>query len=225
MTAPVQPPLLHRVLVFSTKDGDVRYTLTNNDFLDFARAVEFEGPPKLGVAWTLIQRFAYLYPTYKTLSSFVTAYSQPINPRWFPKGKEHLAYLTMLQSQGDLNGAAREEKEALARIRKANVPLTSIHKDTLIAIDEVFTTHVSPIPKSLHFHAPDPARSQAIFAQNKGLDVVPYGTGIRENWFFGIQNHVVHVLAMLEDTGAIGSALIALGYSAAILYLAKRLCT
>jgi len=213
-----------RTIAFSTKrSGEVHYVLTAADFLDLARAVEYEGPPKLGVAWTLIQRFAYLYPVYPTLSKFVKAYSQPVNPRWFPSGVEHTAYYAMLRSKGDEAGAQRENIEAANRVVKASAPLSALHKDTFQAIDTVFTQHYSPIPKSLHFHAPDLHRTQDVFAKNKGLDVVTYGTGVRQNWFFGIANTTVSVIATLEDSAAIGSALIALGYIGGILYLIKRL--
>lgn len=40
------------------------------------------------VLWTMINRFAMLYPMYKTFTSFIRAYSQPINPAFYNGGSK-----------------------------------------------------------------------------------------------------------------------------------------
>jgi hypothetical protein len=219
----VAQDVVHRVLVFTKKGAEIRYVLTNNDYLTLARSVEFEGPPKVAVAWTLIQRFAYLYPTYTSLAEFIKAYSQPINPRWFPTGQEHLALYSLLKQKNDLIGAAREDMQAKRRVTFAATPMASIRPDTIAAIHKVFTDHTSPIPASLHFHAPSLSMSHEAMAKSKNL--TPIAIAAKGNWFFGIGTHAVHVLALLENTGALGAAFLALTYAAGMMYFVKRLCT
>jgi len=216
--------LLRRVIVFHTAKGEVRYTLTNQDFLDLARAVEYEGPPKLGVAWTLLQRFGYLYPLYPTVSDFVKAYAQPISPTWFPTGKAHIAYIKALQANNDLKAIIKENDEAKKRAIRATIGLSKISSDTLKVLDTLFASHTSPIPKSLHYHAPSTTKTQEEFAAARKLDVVPYGTGKRINWFFGENGRAVNMVALLEDMAS-GSTLLALGYLYSILILVRRLVT
>jgi hypothetical protein len=47
-----------------------QYKQTEADLLWLARAVAREGKPYDAVAWTLLQRFALLYPMYPTLAEF-----------------------------------------------------------------------------------------------------------------------------------------------------------
>lgn len=63
---------------------------TDADATWLLRAVEAEGPPRDWVAQALVNRWSVLQDaspgTYPTLAAFVRAYSQPVNPRWFPGG-------------------------------------------------------------------------------------------------------------------------------------------
>ena len=70
---------------------------TAADALWLRRAVEREGEPREWVAQALVNRWALLKDKggadYPTLASFVRAYAQPVNPRWYPDGDRHLAAL------------------------------------------------------------------------------------------------------------------------------------
>ena len=79
---PTPRPTFQRVIKFTDRrtKAQVEYELSSEDYVTLARALEYEGPPEYAVAWTLIQRFAFLYPMYPTLDRFIKAYAQPINP-------------------------------------------------------------------------------------------------------------------------------------------------
>jgi hypothetical protein len=163
------------------------YTISVADYTDLARAVEREGPPKLAVAWTLLQRFGLLYPLYPNLSVFVKAYAQPINPQWFSNGPAHLAALAKLDSYGK----AKENTAASQREGWAKTPLESISKDTLAVLDAVFAGTKSPVPLASHYAAPitranvDAAKkARADFASKRGYGVVDYGNILTDNWFY-----------------------------------------
>lgn len=70
------------------------------------RAVQREGEPRGWVAQALVNRWAMLRDlpagrSYPTLGSFVRAYAQPVNPRWFPDGDKHLAAMSRAKSEAE----------------------------------------------------------------------------------------------------------------------------
>lgn len=72
------------------------YTVTSDDALWLARAVEAEGPVQMQVAAVLVSGFCFaraIKGYEKTLGTFVRAYAQPVNPRWYAKGDLFLASL------------------------------------------------------------------------------------------------------------------------------------
>jgi hypothetical protein len=71
------------------------YSVTSDDALWLARAVEAEGPVQAQVAATLINGFTFARARgyQKTLATFVRAYAQPVNPRWYAAGDLFLASL------------------------------------------------------------------------------------------------------------------------------------
>jgi hypothetical protein len=175
------------------------YSLTARDRDDFYRAVWREGKPQLAVAHTLLQRFAYLYSTtrpYSTLSSFLRAYVQPINPRWFSSGDLHKAQVARLEKAGKGAEALAEKARAKKREAYAVTPITSIPREynelSALVLSGATT---SPVPTALHFimssaGAGDDeltARDKALAeATRKGLVLVPIAEGYRRglNWFF-----------------------------------------
>jgi len=231
MTTATVTKQLQRTLIFSKGGVEKRYVLSNVDYLDLLRAVEFEGKPKIAVAWTLLQRFALLYPQYSSLSSFIKAYAQPINPRWFPKGDLHQGYLALLRSRGDAKGADFENQRAEKRESKASTTMAKIGQDTKLVVDGVFLNHLSPVPGSIHYHAPlvttniaEAVAARTKFAADKKYDVVDYGPVLSGNWFYGnSQSKNFSVFAVFEDLTSIGSALLALGYTSSVLYMAYAL--
>lgn len=220
----------NRVLVIHKSGREHRYVLTDLDYLDLARALDREGPPKLGVAWTLIQRFGMLYPLYASFSTFVRAYAQPINPDWFSNGKRHLAEVKRLN--GDLKAVAKENEQAQLREQWAKVPLSKITADTKQVIESIFTGTASPIPSSTHYAAPitrssveAAEASREAFARKRNYSAIPYGNILTHNWFYGEpQMRGVKVQAMYVASLAL--ALLAIGLTSGaglgVLYLIKR---
>lgn len=64
------------------------YAPTAEDRLWLLRATQAEGSPVDTIPRVLINRFMKLRAggNKQTLTTFVRAYSQPVNPRWFPQG-------------------------------------------------------------------------------------------------------------------------------------------
>lgn len=85
------------------------YSVSEQDALWLARAVEAEGPVQTQVAATLVNGFCFLRATRgysKNLTDFVRAYAQPVNPRWYVTGDRYLA---------SLDGKSESEKEEARR--------------------------------------------------------------------------------------------------------------
>lgn len=171
----------------------VRYHLTREDYVVLARALEHEGKPQVAVAWTLLQRFAYLYPLYKTLASFVRAYAQPINPLWFPDGANHIAWVAQLKAKNKLAEASDEIARAHRRKEYAAKSLHEISPHILEVIETVFASGVeTPVPGSIHYRAPtirtsDRAMAKAAqdeFARKRNYLSVYVGDPRRDNWLF-----------------------------------------
>lgn len=138
---------------FSRHGTIAEYEPTEQDALWLARAVEREGPPHKGVAWTLVQRFAWLHPTgtYPTVASLVQAYAQPVNPRWFPDGDKHQQYLTTLSSQAQV---AEANLRAERRREYASTPWEHLSPEAKAAANEALQVlQESPVPGAVHFRA------------------------------------------------------------------------
>jgi hypothetical protein len=97
------------------------YTVTSDDALWLARAVEAEGPVQAQVAATLISGFAFARSRgfTKPLATFVRAYAQPVNPRWYHDGDLYLASIAAMsdsQKAAALKDAQRRESVHSMRI-------------------------------------------------------------------------------------------------------------
>lgn len=184
------------------------YDATDEDALVLAQAIAREGAPHDAVAWTLVQRFALLHPKYPTLAAFVRAYSQPINPRWFPDGDKHLARLEQLDA-----AAQRDEKRRAAnRLKYAEVEWSELPAYARqLALTAIEAEGDSPVPGAVHFRASmakageDKRRAHRrakMYADGRSdlVDVVRlregYGRGV--NWFFTSRGNV-QMLADGED--------------------------
>jgi hypothetical protein len=104
------------------------YTVTADDALWLARAVEAEGPVQAIVAATLINGFCFVRSRgySKSLAAFVRAYAQPVNPRWYTSGDLLLAALekmTIAERAAEL--AKAERRERLHSTVNTFSPLTS----------------------------------------------------------------------------------------------------
>lgn len=85
MTQPPKPKPAHVRLAF---DGGT-YEPTHVDRLWLLRAVQVEGPPQPMVARALVNGFCWARARRRyggQLMTWVRAYAQPVNPRWFPEG-------------------------------------------------------------------------------------------------------------------------------------------
>jgi hypothetical protein len=225
----------NRTVGFSTLGNNQRktYTLSNEDYLTLLRAVEFEGEPREAVAWTLLQRFAFLYPKYDTLTKFIRAYAQPINPRWFPNGDLHQQQFDALVREKKLTEADEEMKRASKRRVYAATPLEKISRTTRDIVDTLFLGGDSPVPGSVHYRAPtvkttsaeEAKKARDAFAAKYQLQrVIDYGDPTRQNWFFGQAKSInFRIQTLLTDASSLGAALFILACTAGSANLLYRL--
>lgn len=122
--------------------GDREYVVTDEDVLWLKRAVLREGAVMAQVAQCLVNGFAAFHSTKPkstpTLTWWVRAYAQPVNPRWFPEGKIFQKW------------HARDPKRyplAVAKKRR-DVYSTKMHfnQDTLDAVERALTEGPVDIP-------------------------------------------------------------------------------
>ena len=68
--------------------GQKNYEITDTDILWLGRAAQGEGDDPRAIIWAMLQRFSL--PSFRrafpTLTGFVRAFSQPVNPRWMRGG-------------------------------------------------------------------------------------------------------------------------------------------
>lgn len=226
-----------RTIAFSTLGNNQKkdYALNNEDYLALLRAVEFEGEPREAVAWTLLQRFAYIYPQYKSLAKFIQAYAQPINPRWFVSGDLHKARYAKLIKANLIDEASDELQRAKRREVYASTPIEKISRATRDVVDPIFLGGPSPVPGAVHYRAPTvntksveeakQARNQ--FAEKYQLQrVIEYGDPTRQNWFFGQARSIdFRIRTLLASVGTVGSALFFIAVTGATANLIYRLAS
>jgi len=191
----------------------VEYDADNTDALKLAQAVAREGQPYDAVAWTLVQRFALIFPKYPTLAKFVEAYAQPVNPRWFPDGDLHIR--RMKQLEGNQKKQADEQRRASNRRGYADKRWEELPAFArTAALEAIAASGDSPVPGSVHFRAsmaPSGSSKRASFDRAKRYadnrpdlsEVVriPEGYGNKVNWFFrSAGSNALRMLADGEDT-------------------------
>jgi hypothetical protein len=189
------------VMSWNQDSKTYRYHLSLVDVEDFTRAIWREGEPRLAVAHTLLQRFAYLYSNqrpYETFSSFLKAYVQPINPNWFPSGGLHKKEVNRLLKAGKEKEAKEEQARAARRVEYSTTPMSSIplsHRDLVSRILSGLTK--SPVPTAQHFSESKASSSDSqeaaerkayVWGTQRKLEVVPVAEGYKPgtNWFFAI---------------------------------------
>lgn len=94
----------------------IPYTVSPDDALWLARAVESEGAVQAQVAAVLVNGFTWARSrgSKMSLAAWVRAYAQPVNPRWFENGDLYLASIKNVSNPDELKAAA-----AAARRRQA----------------------------------------------------------------------------------------------------------
>lgn len=193
------------ILEWTNANGTHFYQVAPGDRLTLIRSVWREGRPQNAVAFTLLQRFTYIYPSYRSLADFIKAYSQPINPRWFPTGDKHLSTIAALKAKNQTSEVKAKIAQLEARARRrpiyAATPENEIPKAIIDLVDSILAGNVkSPVPTAIHFNGSSAASSDdqqtakqkaESYASRGGFgDVVPtsagYGLGV--NWFFTGEN-------------------------------------
>lgn len=182
-----------------------RYVVTPTDEAWFIRCLWREGKPQEAVGFTLLQRFAALYSRnkpYSTLSDFLRAYCQPINPRWLPGGDLSEARIKRLEAQGNKTKAELERNRAKKRAEYVSTPIAKIPTKYKKISTEILAGKLqSPIPKATHFTSSfatagdTEARAKAkgekfATAQNLKLVEIPEGYKLGYNWFFSGPNDI-----------------------------------
>lgn len=224
-----------RTIAFSTLGNNQKkeYVLSNEDYLTLLRAVEFEGEPRDAVAWTLLQRFAFIYPQYDTLTKFIQAYAQPINPRWFPTGDLHKARVHKLTEAKRVQEVEDELKRASRRVHYGTTPIEKISRATRDVVDPIFLGGASPVPGAVHYRAPtvdtksaEEARiARDEFAKKYQLQrVIEYGDPTKQNWFFGQARSIDFTIrTLLASASSVGNAIFFLACTGATVNLMYRL--
>jgi hypothetical protein len=178
------------------RKGDTHiYQVTDDDRLTLIRAVAHEGKPYLAVAWCLLQRFCWLYPSYDSFARFIKAYAQPINPRWFPDGDLHQK--ARARAGADLSRIADLDRRAARRVQYAKQPIEQIDAKYIEVVDALLCGRTqSPCKGAIHYSAsfakPKHTDQQAFiaasrFAKQRHIGpVVHIEQGFRRgiNWFF-----------------------------------------
>lgn len=138
------------------------YAPTADDRTWLLRAVQREGQPRRLVAQTLVNRFAWLHSRghYPTLASFVRAYAQPVNPRWYPEGDLHRAAVSTIQNKPDLSSSQKRDQvaelEKRAAARRDVVAVSSRFDPPVVeAVDRALELGAVDLePGTVHFAAP-----------------------------------------------------------------------
>ena len=193
------------ILSWKNSNGkDYSYTVTSVDKISLFRACAFEGKPQYAVCWTLLQRFAFLYPKFKNINSFVKEYVQPINPRWFIDGSKHISYVARLQKQYEgqelIDKLKDAERRAILRKKHASAEIDS--KEYISIVENIFDATIeSPGGEIIHYCASfasphiteQEAQKEAIvFGNKRGMIAVDFGQSFLPgtNWFFKISKSV-----------------------------------
>ena len=182
-----------------------------SDVLTLARAVEYEGSPRDAVAWTLLQRAAYVRSHGRAVSvgRLVEQYAQPINPAWFPTGQKHLDEMARLERLGDAAGARAEQARAELRVTRAKTPWASLSEETRGVIWRAMTGQSkSPIPGAVHYWAsrgPDFLSNQAKRPELVLLDS-GQGFGPGRNVFFTEQGARIGSVRVEDGHGVLPGA-------------------
>lgn len=174
---------------------EVTVTLDNSDLLALARAVEYEGQPYEATAWALLQRWAWLYPGFPKLATFIQAYAQPINPRWFPTGDLYRQSVARVQADTSLSREERESRlaemaqRAQSRLAKARTPWERLNQRTIDVLNRVFRPgSSSTVPGAVHYaQAKGSLEATRTWADARALTVIDAGVGYSRgvNAFYG----------------------------------------
>jgi hypothetical protein len=212
MSQEVTAPVIRRPIL-QWKKGEVShsYQVSDTDRTWLARSLWREGSPRNAVAHTLLQRFAALYPKYSTLTKFLRAYVQPLNPNWYPGGYRHKRKVAFLKKHRRHTEAQAEIERAKRRKQYSQTPWDQIPEQYRELTDRLLAGAVpNPVPSAQHFCAsqarPGASHDQAKkaaekYAEKKKLGApipVAGGFGQGVNWFFPVRGRNPPKIAMIE---------------------------
>lgn len=182
----------------NAKGKDFSYEVTNNDKLTLYRSCAHEGNPQHAVCWSLLQRFTFIYPKYKSLTSFLINYVQPINPTWFIDGSKHLAYITRLKKaykSPELEIKIQDAERRAVNRKKFSTAIVT-NKKYISIVEDIFNSSIpSPNNSIIHYCASFAdtneteimAKKHAIsFGLKRDMVMVDFGQSFLPgtNWFF-----------------------------------------
>lgn len=134
--------------ILNIKKGDktYKYKFTKEDILNLLRSVHKEGKQELAVAYSLVTRFALLYPsTFSNFSTFLKAYVQPISPKWFPNGNK------FLERYGE-HPTPLELEKAQERIKNSKLTISQIPSYEIELIAEFLSGKTTnPVKTAVHY--------------------------------------------------------------------------
>lgn len=179
---------------------DYSYDITAADKISLFRACAHEGSPQYAVCWSLLQRFSFIYPKYKNITSFVKAYVQPINPTWFMTGKKHLAYVDRLRKRfnGDELQKKIKDAERRAKNRKRFASAPVKNEEYISVVEDILNFKIaSPNESIVHYCASfatikqseeEAHHSAQIFGNKRGMIAIDFGQSFLPgtNWFFAV---------------------------------------
>lgn len=171
--ATVTPP------VIVTADGRFEYALTGDDILVMARSIRKESmADRQAIAWCYAQRYVMLRQAGNwsgSLADMIEAFSQPINPKWFPDGQ----YCRPGGQYAGTDSCAH----ASSRPANATVPWSRIEPELQEFLAEWSRGHVgNNVPGVIDFRARDGETDRIRSGQsNRDLTYFPADT---RNAFF-----------------------------------------
>jgi hypothetical protein len=202
----------HSYLSWKNNKGiDFTYYITETDKDKLLKACAYEGKPQTAVCWTLLQRFAFIYPKFKTLDAFITSYVQPINPAWFVAGKKHKAYIERISKQYTGNELKLKIADANRRAVNRKKYATSVVTDNkyIDIIESIFNLSVpSPGYNIIHYctsfasikDSEAAAKQKAIaFGLKKQMILVDFEQSFLPgtNWFYTTKKAINFKLQLL----------------------------
>ena len=153
MTQPSEPPSTPPFVHLTAADGSSGepYRVTSEDVTWLLRAVDAEGPPHDKVAAVLCNGFVWARARKRwrrSLGEWVRAYSQPVNPRWFPDGELHLRELAAHPENAEALTSAATRRMLVHSVRRT---FTSSARS---AVHAAITGQTKIPPEATDFAAP-----------------------------------------------------------------------
>jgi hypothetical protein len=204
------------ILNWKKGEKEYHYLLTETDILNLMRAVYKEGPDETAVAFTLLTRFAWIYPNYLSFSEFVKNYAQPINPKWFPNGSKFKSYIKTIK---DNNTKKLLIQNAKLRVKYSKYSKVEIDVGIVELIYDILNNNkINPVTGSVHFifssanknDSEETARQKQLeFANShKHVDKPIYYKSSKSgnNWFFTANKSDNFKINIIKKNGLISSS-------------------